>query len=76
MNHAVNDDKGHLWAVHSSKNDMPMMRAWAKSEAAANERMAELQRSDATPDDSYWVTQMTPRQIEAFKGNGFIPADA
>ncbi len=70
------ENVGHLWAIHSDKNGMPVLRAWAKSEADANAKLNEIKSSDAAPEDSYWVTQLLAHQIEALKGNGFIPGDA
>ena len=65
-----------FWAIHSNKNGMPVLRAWAKSESDANAKLNEIKSSDPTPEDSYWVTQLLAHQIEALKGNGFIPGDA
>ena len=70
------EELGHLWAVHSTKDDRPVMRAWATSEAEAKQKADELKRTDPVPDDRYWTTRLTKHQIEAFKGNGFIPPNA
>jgi hypothetical protein len=67
---------GHLWAIHSEKDGRPVLRRWAPSEDEANRVMGELKSTDATPEDGYWITRLSSHQIEALKGNGFIPANA
>ena len=71
-----NTDLGHLWAVHSSKANRPIIRGWAKSEAEAIALQKKMQQNDRVPDDEYWVTQLTPSQIDSLKESGFIPKDA
>lgn len=66
-----------LWSVHSETDGRPMMRAWAKTEAEANELLQELKRSDEDSEKTqYWVLQLTKGDVLDFKASGFIPADA
>ena len=65
-----------FWAVHSEKDGQPSLRAWAKSEADAAARMAEIQKADRDPSSEYWVMQMTAAEVESFKIAGVIPEDA
>jgi hypothetical protein len=63
--------------VHSSKDDRPVFRDWAKSEAAALEKLEAVKRRDAhQPDDDYWVTELTENQVRDFIRVGAIPSDA
>ncbi|MBN2362335.1 MAG: hypothetical protein JXR83_22975 [Deltaproteobacteria bacterium] len=70
------EELGHLWAVHSTKDERPVLRAWAASEEEAQKKAEQFKRSDPVPDDEYWTTRLTKRQINALKGNGFIPPNA
>lgn len=71
------DAPSHLWSVHSETDGMPMMRAWAKSEADANTVLEELKSSDEdAAKTEYWVLQLTNGEVSQFKASGFIPDDA
>jgi len=65
-----------LWAVHSQKEDRPVLRGWAKSEADANTLMDKMRSSDEEPDDRYWVEQMTEHDYNVYKAAGVLPAEA
>ncbi len=67
----------HLWSVHSETEGMPMMRAWSKSEAEAEELLRQLKQSDEDSDKTrYWVLQLSKGEELDFKASGFIPDDA
>jgi hypothetical protein len=73
----MNNDLGHLWAVHSEKDGMPQLRGWARSEAEAQRLLEQIRADDGERrDDQYWVMQMTKKHIEHGKNTGFIPKDA
>src|SRR5207244_4977716 len=74
---AMEHDYVDYWAVHSSRESRPVFRAWAKSEAEAEKRLAELKKGDRDSEKTeYWVVRMTRRQVDGFKKVGFMPADA
>lgn len=65
----------NLWAVHSEIEGRPSLSAWAPSEAAANTRMAELQKQ-LGGEARLWVTRLTAGEVSGLKHTGFIPQDA
>lgn len=71
------DAPSHLWSVHSETDGMPVIRAWARSEAEAKTVLEELKGSDEDAQKTtYWVLQLTNGEVSQFKASGFIPDDA
>lgn len=77
MNQDDTHEPSHLWSVHSETDGMPMMRAWAKSEAEAKALLEEMKSSDEdAAKTEYWVLPLTKGEVSQFKASGFIPTDA
>ena len=67
----------NLWSVHSEAEGRPYIRAWAKSEAEATQKMAELKARDPNAaKNRYFLVRLTRGQVEGLKQTGFIPKDA
>ncbi len=64
-----------LWAVHSSREERPVLRGWAKSEGDAESLVANLKLKDEQPEDEYWVEQMTAHDFKIYQSMGIIPAE-
>ena len=66
-----------LWAIHSTRENRPIFRDWAGSEAEAKEKLAALQESEKDdPEEEYWIARMSEGEVASFKGAGRIPEDA
>lgn len=71
------EELSNLWSVHSETDGQPMMRAWTRTEAEANEELNKLKASDEdAAKTEYWVMQLTQGDVNNFKASGFIPDDA
>ena len=62
-----------LWAIHSEKDECPMMRGWARSEAEAQRMLEAIKASDAEPEDEYWIMEMTEAEVVTHRAVGLIP---
>ena len=65
-----------FWGVHCEKDGQPMLRDWATSKAAAEEKMAALKQADDDDGVEYWVIQMSVAEADSFREAGVIPKDA
>lgn len=70
------DELVGYWSIHSSKDERPMFRDWARTEAEAEAKMAALRREEADSEDEYWVIQMTASELASYKAMGQVPTDA
>lgn len=63
-----------VWGIHSSLNEQPVFRDWAKTEEAARRRLEEIKVEDAEkPESDYWVVQMTRGELAAYQQSGLLP---
>jgi hypothetical protein len=65
----------NLWAVHSTKENRPVFRGWAASEAKARDLLERMRRTDVEPDDEYWVERMTEHDFNVYKAMGIVPSE-
>ena len=73
---SILDEYVKFWSVHSKKDDKPCYRGWAKSEDEAKALAEQLRQEDGDSEDAYWVIQMTKNELDTFRAQGEIPADA
>jgi hypothetical protein len=71
----MTDSTKTLWSVHSSKDERPVMRAWAKTKAEAERLMQDLQRQDGGREDAYWLLELDGKAIAKYQAMGMIPRD-
>ncbi len=64
------------WSIHSSKDDQPMFRDWARSDQEAATKLEALTQADESSEDEYWVIQMTASELESYRAMGQVPEDA
>ena len=72
---AYSPPKVNLWAVHSAKDNQPVLRGWAENETSARELLGRLKGRDAVADDEYWIEQMTRHDFGVYKALGIIPEE-
>lgn len=71
------DAPSGIFGIHASYNDQPLMRGWAKNEAAAQKLIAELQRTDGNSSDTkYWWMPMSNHELSIWRNAGVIGANA
>ncbi len=67
-----------IFGIYSAVENRPVIRAWADSQAAAQDKMEELKKSDAAADrleDEYYCAQLSKGELTSYQEGGFIPAD-
>ncbi len=62
------------WAIHSQRENRPVLRDWARSEAEARQKMEALRTADAgSPEEEYWVTRLTKDQVVRMQQGNAMP---
>jgi len=70
------DHPSNLWAIHSARENRPVFRDWAPSEAEAQKKLEALRdREKNHPEEEYWVARMSQDEVRSFKTSGVIPPD-
>jgi hypothetical protein len=68
-----------IFGIYSAVENRPVIRAWADSEQAAQDKLEALKKSDTEAnrlEDEYYCAQLTKGDVESYQEGGFIPKDA
>jgi hypothetical protein len=69
-------EESHLWAVHSSSDERPLFRGWARSESEASTLLGQLKTTDPEPEQRYWHEPITVHDLAVYRAAGLVPEDA
>lgn len=64
------------WSIHSSKDEQPMFRDWARSQSEAESKLETIKREEESSEDEYWIIQMTESELASYRAMGQVPEDA
>lgn len=63
-----------IWTVHSSFEDRPMLRGFARTKTDAEKLMADLQQEDAdAAATEYWLLELSKGELADFRDAGMLP---